>query len=251
MKCTLIFSVALATVMAATANAGLVSSTVDITTTVVSGNPTIITPYQWLDAVGTNPAISMISGTGGANSLENVPLVSDAAEIMGVTFKAPLTGGKLDKVAWAIINGVASGASYTLRLIDLGTADPNVPYAVAGTDLFNSGAGLSFVHGGTPNNQIVIFDLTAGDEVALTPGNTYAFEVVHTAGTGGITFTRTGGGNSTYADGTYIKDRTGGSSAGSRDGVTAVYITAVPEPSTLAIAGCVMALATLTSRRRK
>jgi hypothetical protein len=126
-----------------------------------------------------------------------------------------------------------------------------VPYAAAGTDLFNGGAGLSFVHGGAPNSQIVIFDLTAGDEVALTPGNTYAFEVVHTAGTGGITFTRTGGGNSTYADGTYIKDRTGGSSARSRDGVTAVYIAAVPEPSTLAIAGCVMALATLTSRHRK
>ena len=251
MKCTWIFALALATAMATTANAALVSSTVDITTTVVAGNPTITTPYQWSDAVGTNPAISMISGTGGANSLQNVPLVSDGAEIMGVTFKAPLTGGKLDKVAWAIINGVASGATYTLRLINLGTADPNVPYAAAGTDLFNGGAGLSFVHGGTPNNQIVIFDLTAGDEVALTPGNTYAFEVVHTAGTGGITFTRTGGGNSTYADGQYFKDRINSSSAGSRDGVTGVYIAAVPEPSTLAISGCVMALATLTSRRRK
>jgi hypothetical protein len=100
---------------------------------------------------------------------------------------AGLRHSKFDKAAWAIINGVATGATYTLRLINLGTADPNVPYAAAGTDLFNGGAGLSFVHGGTPNSQIVIFDLTAGDEVALTPGNTYAFEVVQTAGTGSMT----------------------------------------------------------------
>jgi hypothetical protein len=252
MKCTLIFSVALATAMAATANAALVSSTVDISTTVVGGNPTITTgPYEWSNAVGSNPTISMAGQSAGTpNSLVNVPMVSDVAEIMGVTFVAPAGANKLDKVAWAIINGVASGATYTLRLIDMVLANPNTPYGVAGTDLFNGGAGLSFVHGGTPNNQIVIFDLTGSDEVALTPGNTYVFEVVHTAGTGGITFTRTGGGNSIYANGQYYKDRINASSAGSRDAVAAVYLAAVPEPSTLAIAGCAVALAAVRSRRR-
>jgi hypothetical protein len=259
MRCTLSWAVALAMVMAAaTANAALTASQVAITTVAGGdGNPTITTPDTWATYLGSNPTYSMVTGAGGANSLQNVPFVNDGSDLMGFTFKAPASPVVLDKIAWVGL-GAGTGATFTMRLIDLGTADPNTAYAAAGTDLFNGGAGLSLVHPGAAGSHINVFDLTGSDEVSLTPGNTYAFELVRdTAVAGTITLVRTGAGNSTYADGQYWKLNGAppprviqASSGAPRDAVAAVYLAPVPEPSTFVIAGIGAAIA-LAMRRRK
>jgi hypothetical protein len=177
----------------------------------------------------------MVSIAGGG--IAGIPMVSDIADIMGVTFKAPAGPTKIDKLAWGATGGGA--VTYTARLINLGTADPNTAYATAGTDLFNGGSGLANAFGGDGNPQINIFDFTGSDEVSLVPGNTYVFELVRdTSSANAVNFARTGGGNSTYADGQYWKNRTDASSAGSRDAVVGVYLTAtVPEPASLVLFG--------------
>src|SRR5450756_2413923 len=73
--------------------------------------------------------------------------------------------------------GTGAGTNITLRLFDLGTQTaPNPsPYAPGG-DLFNSGNGLSITY--TPQTVGVLrFDFTGSDQVTLTNGHMYAFEI--------------------------------------------------------------------------
>ncbi len=73
--------------------------------------------------------------------------------------------------------GTGNGTNVLLRLFDLGgqvAPSPN-PYA-PGTDLFNSGNGLAINY--TPQTTGVLeFDFTGSDQITLTNGHLYAFEI--------------------------------------------------------------------------
>lgn len=74
-------------------------------------------------------------------------------------------------------SGTGAGTNLTLRLFDLGPqAAPNPSPYSAGTDLFNSGSGLAISY--APQSFGVLrFDFSGSDQVTLTNGHLYAFEI--------------------------------------------------------------------------
>jgi len=83
---------------------------------------------------------------------------------------------------------------------------------------------------------LVVFDVTGSDEVALTAGNTYAFEVEQTDNTSSsyanpMFLYRAGASDSIYPDGTMFRDRvTVNGAAPFRDPIASIYLTAVAVP---------------------
>jgi uncharacterized repeat protein (TIGR03803 family) len=73
--------------------------------------------------------------------------------------------------------GTGTGTNITLRLFDLGTQTAPSPSSYTpGTDLFNSGNGLAISY--SPQTTGVLqFDFTGSDQVILTNGHLYAFEM--------------------------------------------------------------------------
>ena len=101
--------------------------------------------------------------------------------------------------------GTGNGTNLTLRLFDLGTQtapNPN-PYA-PGTDLFNSGNGLSISY--TPQTTGVLqFDFTGNDQATLTNGHLYAFEIDGVLNSSPLVWWRTAG--ATYSGGAAYRNR--------------------------------------------
>jgi len=77
--------------------------------------------------------------------------------------------------------GTGSGTNLTLHLFDLGSlnglsATNSFSTYIAGNDLFNSGSGLAFAY--SPQTMGVLqFGFTGSDQVTLTNGHLYAFEI--------------------------------------------------------------------------
>jgi len=163
-----------------------------------------------------------------------VPVTTTAEQLSGgrnvvsQTFEVPssATSTTLDKIA-IYIDGAGSPSAYTLRLVDLGVQGSIPNSYAAGTDLWSGTATWSWPWG-TGTKQVVELDFTGTEQLVLTAGNTYAFEITGTIDQGGFYWYRGSSGESTYADGTMYDDTGTGTRdfipAGQRDSDTAVYL---------------------------
>ena len=117
--------------------------------------------------------------------------------------------------------GTAPGTNITLRLFDLGTqTGPNPsPYAPGG-DLFNSGNGFPITY--TPQTVGVLqFDFTGNDQVTLTNGHMYAFEINGVLNTSPVLWQRTI--SDSYSGGAAYRNRSWINGNNAREFALAVY----------------------------
>jgi len=184
----------------------------------------------------------------GATSWPGSPLIqtvaNPAAEVaVGESFNAvggctnyaqtfTVTGSNFTLQAISIYagggTGTGAGTNITLRLFDLGpqTAPNPSPYA-AGGDLFNSGNGLSISY--TPQPLGVLqFDFTDSDQVTLTNGRLYAFEIGGVLNSSPVAWHRTI--SDTYAAGAAYRNRSWINGNNAREFALAVYGTS-PDPN--------------------
>ncbi len=157
------------------------------------------------------------------------------------------TNLKLDKIAIWEDGGPPTQNPYTLRLVDLGAIDPTYQgggsqdYA-AGTDMW--GGSVTFTYYGTATRSSREFDLEGTEEVMLTAGHYYAFELTASSPVGGIWWYRANAAASTYADGAAFVDTLNGTpdirnqlfaDGNGRDFAMAIYLVPAPEPATIAM----------------
>ncbi len=119
--------------------------------------------------------------------------------------------------------GTTAGTNVTLRLFDLGgqTAPNPSPYP-AGADLFNSGNGLVIAY--SPQSSGVLqFDFNGSDQVTLTNGHMYAFEIDGVLNSSPLLWERTT--NDSYPGGAGYRNRTWINGNNARDFAMAVYAT--------------------------
>jgi len=117
--------------------------------------------------------------------------------------------------------GTGAGTNITLRLFDLGTqTGPNPsPYAPGG-DLFNSGNGFPITY--TPQTVGVLqFDFTGNDQVTLTNGHMYAFEVNGVLNSSPVLWQRTI--SDSYSGGAAYRNRSWINGNNAREFALAVY----------------------------
>mgnify|MGYP001160179883 FL=1 len=170
----------------------------------------------------------------------------------GQTFVAT-ESGPLDKIFLLYSTPAATG-TFQLFLHTVSNANLD-SYTTDGSDnLFTSGLSFSVTVNTDSVAKILTLDFTGADEVTLTAGQAYAFEVVYTSGQ--INLYRTSTNPDAYADGRGYTNGTatpttwnymaGGGT--NRDLGMALVI--IPEPATMALLASGGALA-LIRRRRK
>jgi hypothetical protein len=152
---------------------------------------------------------------------------------------------KLDKIAIWEDGSAPTQNPYTLRLVDLGTADPTYQgggsqeYA-AGTDMW--GGSVTLTYYGTASRSARELDFEGAEEVMLTAGHYYAFELTAASPIGGLWWYRGIPAGSTYTDGAAFIDTlhdTPGTrnqmykDSNGRDFAMAVYL--IPEPATIVL----------------
>ncbi len=117
--------------------------------------------------------------------------------------------------------GTGAGTNVTLRLFDLGPQiAPNPSPYLPGSDLFNSGSGLSITY--TPQATGVLqFDFTGSDQVTLTNGRMYAFEINGVLNSSPLLWQRTT--SDTYTDGVAYRNRNWINGNNAREFALAVY----------------------------
>ncbi len=118
-------------------------------------------------------------------------------------------------------DGTGTGGPLMLRLFDLGTQTaPNPSAYTPGTDLFNSGNGLSISY--TPQTEGVLeFDFTDVDQVTLQSGHMYAFEIEGEISTLPVVLERAT--NDSYSGGAAYRNRSWINGNNARDFALAVY----------------------------
>ncbi len=117
--------------------------------------------------------------------------------------------------------GTGTGATVLLRLYDLGNQTaPNPSSYTAGTDLFNSGSGLSISYT-AQTTGVLRFDFTGTDQVTLQAGHMYAFELNGISGTTPFYWQR--GTNDTYSGGAAYRNRSWINGNNARDFALALY----------------------------
>lgn len=126
--------------------------------------------------------------------------------------------------------GTGSGTNLTLRLFDLGTQTaPNPSPYTPGTDLFNSGNGLSITY--TPQSVGVWqFSFNGNDQVALQAGHMYAFELDGTLNSSSVTWERTV--SDTYSGGAAYRNRSWINGNNAREFALAVYASSASNTNT-------------------
>jgi glucuronoarabinoxylan endo-1,4-beta-xylanase len=120
-------------------------------------------------------------------------------------------------------SGTGAGTNLVLRLFDLGAQtapNPSSYVATAGPDLLGSGAGLSVSYTNQANG-ILEFDFTGSDQVSLTNGHMYAFELAGINGTLPVYWWRTT--NDTYSGGAAYRNQGWINNNSARDFALAVY----------------------------
>ena len=148
------------------------------------------------------------------------------------TFTITATDYTLQTISLYAGNGTGTGAgtNLTLRLFDLGTQTaPNPSPYSPGTDLFNSGSGLAVTYASqTPG--VLQFDFTGTDQVTLTNGHMYAFEMDGILNSSPAAWSRTI--SDSYPGGTAYRNRSWINGNNARDFALAVYATASVNTST-------------------
>lgn len=146
----------------------------------------------------TNPAVQTAVGesfnaNGATNYCETFTITATNYTLQTISIYAD--GG----------TGTGTGTNLTLRLFDLGTqVAPNPNPYTAGTDLFNSGSGLAVTY--SPQTTGVLqFGFTGSDQVILTNGHLYAFEIDGVLNTQPVAWQRTT--NATYSGGAAYRNR--------------------------------------------
>ena len=150
----------------------------------------------------------------------------------GETFTITATDYTLQTISLYAGNGTGTGAgtNLTLRLFDLGTQTaPNPSPYSPGTDLFNSGSGLAVTY--TPQTPGVLqFNFTGTDQVTLTNGHVYAFEMDGILNSSPVAWSRTI--SDTYPGGAAYRNRSWINGNNARDFALAVYGTATVNTGT-------------------
>ena len=148
------------------------------------------------------------------------------------TFTITATDYTLQTISLYAGNGTGTGAgtNLTLRLFDLGTQTaPNPSLYSPGTDLFNSGSGLEIAY--TPQTPGVLqFNFTGTDQVTLTNGHMYAFEMDGILNSSPVAWWRTI--SDAYTGGAAYRNRSWINGNNARDFALAVYATANVNNST-------------------
>jgi uncharacterized repeat protein (TIGR03803 family) len=121
--------------------------------------------------------------------------------------------------------GTGAGTNLTLRLFDLGTQTaPNPSPYTPGTDLFNSGNGLSITY--TPQSVGVLqFAFSGSDQVTLQSGHLYAFEIDGTFNSSSVVWQRTV--SDSYSGGAAYRNRSWINGNNAREFALTIYATAV------------------------
>lgn len=121
--------------------------------------------------------------------------------------------------------GTGAGTNVTLRLFDLGplTAPNPSPYS-PGSDLFNSGNGLSITYAPQASG-VLQFDFTGPDQVTLANGRLYAFEISGVLNSSPLVWQRTVA--DTYSGGAGYRNQSWINGNNAREFALAVYAIAV------------------------
>jgi hypothetical protein len=202
-------------------------------------------------AAATAPNLGTVNQTIGANT------------VIGQTFTVT-TPFKIGSVAWTG-NG-ASGVNLSVHLFQFKSTSPYtpasggyVPASDLSADMLGGGSGVTATYGGAPTTNVLFFNLTGTDEVALAPG-IYAFEVWNTSASGSMFLARQGeaySGGSVYqvtdpnAQSVTSSVSRNNVAGGTRDAIFAVYAAAVPEASAFAMGGALVGLIGLTYIARR
>jgi uncharacterized repeat protein (TIGR03803 family) len=180
-------------------------------------------PGSPLISTVTNPAVQIVLGesfnaNGATNYCETFTITTTNYALQSISIYA---GGG---------TGTGTGTNLTLRLFDLGTQTAPSPSSyTGGTDLFNSGSGLAITY--SPQAAGVLrFDFTGTDQVTLTNGRLYAFEIDGTTNTSSLLWQRTT--SDTYSNGAAYRNRSWINGGSARDFALAVYATAVANTNT-------------------
>jgi glucuronoarabinoxylan endo-1,4-beta-xylanase len=162
----------------------------------------------------TNPAVQAVT----PESFNSIGGCTNYAETFTMTTAATLQTIDIDAGGGS---GTGTGTNLILHLFDLGsqTAPAPSPYT-PGTDLFNSGNGLSITY--TPQiTGVLEFDFTGGDRVALQSGHMYAFEIDGVINTSPLAWQRAT--NDTYSGGAAYRNQSWINANNARDFAMAVY----------------------------
>lgn len=167
----------------------------------------------------TNPSTASVgesfSGGGGNTDLSETFTILTGSNYVLSTIDLDASGG----------SGTFTGTNVTLNLYDLGSQSaPNPsPYSV-GQNLLGSGSGLSITYI-SQGVGILEFDFSGSDQVTLTNGHMYAFELSGVNNTMPIFWQR--GTTDTYSGGAAYRSRSWINGSSARDFAMAVYGTAL------------------------
>ncbi len=163
----------------------------------------------------TNPAVQATVG-------ESFNAVGGCTNY-GQTFTITTTNYILERISVYAGGGTGTGAgtNLTLRLFDLGTQiAPNPSPYTPGTDLFNGGNGLSITYV-SQTAGVLQFDFTGSDQVTLTNGRMYAFEINGALNSAPLLWHRTI--SDTYTGGAACRNRSWINGNNAREFALAVY----------------------------
>jgi uncharacterized repeat protein (TIGR03803 family) len=178
------------------------------------GSPSIST---MANPSATATVIESFNGGGGNTNLSQTFTVTSGCVLQTIDIYAG-TG-----------SGTGTGTNLVLKLYDLGiqTAPNPSPYtaSIVGANLLGSGAGLSVSYV-SQTAGVLEFDFTGVDQVTLTSGHMYAFELTGVLNTTPVFWSR--GTTDTYSGGAAYRNQAWINGSNARDFALAVYTSPIP-----------------------